>query len=197
MSGYPPAPWDLHGSMWVSLFWLPRAGRGVDGVRPAGLYGAAWVDYVEPSPLTYRELLVARPVRAGVLPRVRITDIWVDSPASRDGGRALWAIPKGLARFEGGEPSGPVAAVAQSGPIAARDVRLRGRPGPCVPVRFSSDQPAVAETDGPRVTSVAGRARPRPARLRWDIDPDGPLAWLRAARLITSVRLEDFALRFG
>ena len=29
--------------------------------------------------------------------QVRITDIWVDSPASRDGGRSLWAIPKELA----------------------------------------------------------------------------------------------------
>ncbi len=95
--GYPAAPWRLHGSMWVTLFWLPHAGVGADDVRPAGLYGAAWVDYVEPSPLSYRELLVARPVRDGVVPRVRITDIWVDSPASRDGGRALWAIPKGLA----------------------------------------------------------------------------------------------------
>ena len=47
--------------------------------------------------LTYHELLVARLVRAGRSAHVRITDIWVDSPASRDGGRSLWAIPKHLA----------------------------------------------------------------------------------------------------
>ena len=53
--GYPPAPWELHGDLWLSLFRL----RGVAG-RPDGVYGAAFVTYREPSVLTYHELLVAR-----------------------------------------------------------------------------------------------------------------------------------------
>ncbi|VXB20026.1 acetoacetate decarboxylase [Nocardioides sp. AX2bis] len=196
---YPDAPWHLHGSMWVSLFWLPRAAEGAGGVRPRGLWGAAWVDYADPSPLTYRELLVARPVRRGAAVRVEITDIWVDSPASRDGGRALWAIPKGLGTFTtpasptGGTWSAEVGAV----PTASTTVAERGRGGPRVPLRFTTDQPAVPETDGPRVTPVSGSARVRPLRARWQLGPDGPLSWLAAARPLGSVRLEAFRLRFG
>ena len=65
------------------------------------------------SDLTYSELLVARRARstsdgAGSIPRLsgplraslEITDIWVDSPASRNGGRELWAIPKELCDLE-------------------------------------------------------------------------------------------------
>ena len=88
---YPPAPWGLQGQGWLSLFRVRSAGP-----RPDGRYVAGFVSYEPDSPLTYAELLVAR-----VLDRrqVEITDIWVDSVASRDGGRALWAIPKELCDF--------------------------------------------------------------------------------------------------
>ena len=89
---YPPAPWNMHGQLWLSLF---RVREGDHPERPAGLYGAALVSYERPSPLTYSELLVARPVEK----KVTITDIWVDSEDSRDGGRELWAIPKDLCDF--------------------------------------------------------------------------------------------------
>ena len=32
--------------------------------------------------------------------QVRITDIWVDSATSLEGGRSLWAIPKELAKLD-------------------------------------------------------------------------------------------------
>src|SRR5690606_15942184 len=89
---YPPAPWQMHGQLWLSLFKV-RAGDHPD--REPGVYGVALVRYEEPSPLTYGELLVARPLNKAV----NITDIWVDSPASVAGGRALWAIPKDLCDF--------------------------------------------------------------------------------------------------
>ena len=38
--GYPPAPWQLQGHLWLSLFRV----RGVEG-RPDGVYGAAFVSY--------------------------------------------------------------------------------------------------------------------------------------------------------
>ena len=85
------------GSLWLTLF---RVREPVDDLRPAGVYGAAFVSYEEGSPLTYHELLVARPVSTDAYGRrVTITDIWVDSPASVAGGRELWAIPKGLCDF--------------------------------------------------------------------------------------------------
>ena len=63
MSGqasYPLPPWHMHGSLWLTAF---RLGEDVDDRHPAGTYGVALVDYVEPSPLTYGELLVARTTR--------------------------------------------------------------------------------------------------------------------------------------
>ena len=36
---HPPAPWQLHGDMWLTLFRV----KGVEG-RPDGVYGAAFVD---------------------------------------------------------------------------------------------------------------------------------------------------------
>src|SRR3954468_6618453 len=94
---YPPAPWDMGGSLWVTL---SRVREPVDDLRPAGVYGAAFVSYEEGSPLTYHELLVARPLETAEHGRrVTITDIWVDSPESVAGGRELWAIPKGLCDF--------------------------------------------------------------------------------------------------
>ena len=60
---YPPAPWDMVGQLWLSLF---RVREPVDELRPAGIYGAAFVSYEEGSPLTYSELLVARPVNPSI-----------------------------------------------------------------------------------------------------------------------------------
>src|SRR6478752_5977879 len=94
---YPAAPWQMVGQLWLSIFKLRE---GVDELRPAGTYGAAFVSYEPGSPLTYSELLVARLVPTEQHGKcVSITDIWVDSPASVAGGRELWAIPKDLCDF--------------------------------------------------------------------------------------------------
>ena len=139
---YPPAPWNMHGQLWLSLF---RVREGDHPEREPGVYGAALVSYEQPSPLTYSELLVARPVKAAGGRRVNITDIWVDSADSRDGGRGLWAIPKGLCDFERTSTGDRVQRTSWSTtldgvPIASarftdvsrsmlRDARSRARPG--------------------------------------------------------------------
>ena len=127
--GHPPAPWRLYGDLWLSLFRL----RGVAG-RPDGVYGAAFVTYREPSPLTYHELLVARlagslPSRGlsggcGLLSRpVTVTDIWVDSPDSMAGGRELWAIPKELCDFDlESATTGPVRRTAWRAALGNRPI---------------------------------------------------------------------------
>jgi hypothetical protein len=85
---------------------LPRLPDGLAAaVRPVtiggrGLVGTAWVEYEPGGVLQYREVLSAVLVRQGARPMVSIIDIWVDSPASRDGGRELWGIPKVLAELE-------------------------------------------------------------------------------------------------
>lgn len=105
MSDYPPEPWRLAGEACLSMWRLP-----VDEVPglPAGaepiLIGGrasvftAWIDYRPPGQLSYHELLCAVAVHGRGL-AASITQIWVDSEISRDGGRELWGIPKELASF--------------------------------------------------------------------------------------------------
>ncbi|HCB06324.1 MAG TPA: hypothetical protein DEQ43_19155 [Nocardioides bacterium] len=112
----------MAGSLWLTLFHLKEQ---ANQLRPAGLYGAAFVSYDEGSPLTYHELLVARPVSTVEHGRrVTITDIWVDSPASVAGGRELWAIPKGCATSPSTPPT-PARCRPPSG--APRSGALRSR----------------------------------------------------------------------
>ena len=190
---YPPAPWQMHGQGWLSLFRV----RGVER-RPDGTYVAAFVSYEPPSALTYSELLVAR-----VLDRrqVEITDIWVDSPPSRDGGRALWAIPKHLADFGmESSSSGPVrrtswrAALGDT-PVATARFSDASALAPPVPFRFRTHQ---TRDDGTVVEApVAGRGRALPARSHWDIPPDGPIGFLAGRRPLASFRIANVTLSFG
>jgi hypothetical protein len=108
VTGYPAQPWDLHGHAYVGAWLVPRDRMPAPhspATRPVtlfgrGIVGAAFFVYEEPSPLTYHEIMATVLVRQGWRLRVSITHIWVDSPASRDGGRDLWAIPKDLAVFD-------------------------------------------------------------------------------------------------
>ncbi len=202
---YPPDPWVLRGQLHLSVWVLPR-GSGPSRAVPSGIHrllvagravvGTAWVDYQPGGVLAYRELLVATLVRDGLRPRATITGIWVDSVPSRDGGRALWAIPKELARFAFEASAGDLTADAHidGRPIASasvrRGVRLPGR----WPVRFR----VVQDRDGqPQTTRVRATARVRLGRSDWRIAPDGPLAYLRGLRPRLTVTLADFRMTFG
>jgi hypothetical protein len=201
---YPAAPWPLVGSLWLTLFRVPRA---VDDLRPAGLYGAAFVSYEQGSPLEYAELLVARPVPAapgGNGRRVTITDIWVDSPESVAGGRELWAIPKGLCDFSfESAHTGPLSTTEWTArldrtPIASATFRDVSRAAPRLPFRGTVWQPGIDDTDGAeRTATMRGVARALPARARWEFNPDGPLGWLVGARQLASFRQADFRMSFG
>lgn len=201
-SAYPPAPWAMVGQLWLSILKLPT---GVDERRPAGLYGAAFVSYGPGSPLTYSELLVARPVSTPEHGRrVSITDIWVDSPASVAGGRELWAIPKQLCDFElDTHRRGPLtttdwSASAQRRPIASASFTDVSRAMVRLPFRGTTWQPGIEETAGEeRTASLRGSSRALPCRGRWDFAADGPLGWLRRARQVASFRQADFHMCFG
>ena len=199
---YPPAPWDMHGQLWLSLF---RVRAGDHPERPAGVYGVALVAYEPPSPLTYSELLVARPVREAGGRRVHITDIWVDSEDSLHGGRDLWAIPKDLATFHrtttGGRLQRTAWSVAVDGvpTVSARFTDI-SRNAPRAPFRGSTWQ--VRREDHPEagaevVAPLRGSARSLPARGHLRFDPDGPLGWLAGKRSLGSFRMTDFAMSFG
>ena len=199
---YPAAPWDMVGQLWLSIFKLKAP---VDDLRPAGIYGAAFVSYEPGSPLTYSELLVARLADAGEHGRcVSITDIWVDSPASVAGGRELWAIPKGLCDFEldtthrGPLSSTEWSASLQRRPIASASFTDVSRAMLRVPFKGTTWQPGIEDTGGEERTAVLqGSSKALPCRGRWDFAADGPLGWLRGARQLASFRQADFRMSFG
>ncbi|GAB3858188.1 acetoacetate decarboxylase family protein [Nocardioides maradonensis] len=200
MTTYPPAPWQMHGSMWLSVF---RLGRAIDERHPAGIYGLALVDYQEPSPLTYGELLLARSMknRAGKS-AVTITDIWVDSPASMAGGRELWAIPKELCDFDfvsshrGPLTSTEWTASIERRPIVEASFTDVSRAAPRVPFTGLVEQPGIP--DHPEVADVTmkGTAKALPCRAHWHFNADGPLGFLRGARQLGSFRMSGFRLHF-
>jgi hypothetical protein len=196
---FPSPPWRLSAQLWLSVFRL-RSDAGAD--HPAGIYGVAFVSYEEPSPLTYRELLVARLLD----PRsrtVQITDIWVDSVASRDGGRVLWAIPKELAELDLEETRvGPTAHTAFAGRVDGAELasgQFAGAPGAALlRTPFSARTSQLRDGVGPEVlTSVRGSAKALLALGSWDFAADGPLGFLHGRRPLISFRLTDVRLTVG
>ena len=202
---YPPAPWQLHGQGWGSVFRV----RGAE-LRPDGRYVAAYVAYEPGSSLTGCELLVAR-LLPGRGRQVEVTDIWVDSIPSRDGGRALWAIPKGLGDFSREHRrTGPWSrttwsASAGDRPIATATFADVSAAAPRLPFGGSTRQPPLADAGsadpgglGEPVTAVLrGSAKGFACRGRWDFDRAGPLGWLADQRRLGSFRLADFRMVFG
>lgn len=195
---FPPAPWKLHGDLWLSLYRVTD-----DPGRPAGTVGVAWVRYREPSPLTYHELLVARPrTDARRWPgTVTISDIWVDSVDSRNGGRELWAIPKELCDFSmESTRTGPLRrttweASYDGAPIAS--ARFSDISSATLPVPFHLKTLQERDTGEQVCASISGRARSLPARASWEFAADGPLGWLSGRRAIASMAISGFAMSFG
>jgi len=206
-NAYPPEPWTLVGRMDLSTFLVPTedlpTATWPDGWHPLALggrtpVGAAWVDYAPGGVLNYHELLVAVAGRVGARVRPHIVAIWVDSPASRDGGRELWGIPKDLASFTGlaeGRPTMTPEGTEHSARPAAsavlrRGPRLPGRPR----VGFTLAQDRHGRCWESPVTSRNGLGL---LRADWSFDADGPVGFLAGRRPVLSTTLHDFAMLFG
>jgi len=190
----------MHGSLWLSVF---RLARDVDERHPAGTYGVALVSYEEPSPLTYHELLLARTVKNQAdKGAVTITDIWVDSPASQAGGRALWAIPKELCDFDldtgfrGPVTSTDWSATVERRPIVEASFTDVSRAAIRMPFTGLVEQPGIAEHPDTANVVMKGSAKALPCRGRWTFAADGPLGFMREARQLGSFRMAGFRLAF-
>ena len=197
MTGYPAEPWDLHGHAYVGVWLLPRdrapephssATRTVT-ILGRAIVCAAFFVYDEPSPLTYDEIMATVLVRDGWRPRVSITHIWVNSAASRDGGRELWAIPKELADFEVA-PHSSYAAQGIGSLTLGRVRRLPWR----LPLGFRIAQDRNWAL---LVSPVAGRVRFGHATARWSLAGDGPLAFLAGRKPLLTLAVRPFHLLFG
>ncbi|GAA3358231.1 MULTISPECIES: acetoacetate decarboxylase family protein [Saccharopolyspora] len=195
---YPPEPWELHGDLHLSLWSLPEVELpGVPLETPPvligdrGLVGTAWVRYGPGSVLEYDELLVAVLVRDGAVPRVHISQIWVDSPESLRGGRELWGIPKESAEFRR-RTGARVTSCAAGGIASAGFSRLARVPG-----RWPFAYRVAQDLHEFQQSPVRGSAGLTWCSAVWRFDPDGPLAWLDGRRPVASAALTDFSMSFG
>ena len=211
---YPPEPWYLGGGLLVSVFRVPTADLPAEfaaGPKPRTvgrntLVGAAFARYQPGGVLDYDELLVATPTLARGRVSVTIPQIWVDSPQSLEGGRALWGIPKQLGAFDRSDSPDSrrptrrpdavsVAMATRSGPVAS----LEARPGrTLVPGMRQVALPILQSVAGGSILShnrVIGRIRALSAD--WTFDPHGPLGYLAGHRPFVSFALGDASIVFG
>jgi hypothetical protein len=202
VTAYPPRPWRLVGDLWLAVLWVPK--RAVElqlppGYRLVQLAGripvaVVWVAYQPGGVLSYRELLVAVPVRRGARIRVTVPGIWVDSAAAQAGGRVLWALPKEPATFADGLDGRVFASGADGRDIGAAAFRRRARLPGRWPIRFR-----VAQPDGQRarLSAVAASGRIEWGAASVEISPTGPLAGLAGRRPLVAAALRGFVLTFG
>jgi hypothetical protein len=198
---YPPEPWDLQGLGYVSLWLVPTRVLPAlpDGVQPVSVLGKSvvatgFVDYQPGGLLPYHEFLAAPLVHKGATVGLSITDIWVDSPASKAGGRELWGIPKELADFEithapafHGVARVEGEAVAEAR-VAPRRAGLR-LPFPLPGTIWQTLDATLARTP------LRATGKVHLAQGNWRVG--GPLAWLRPYRPFLTIAAVDFGLRFG
>ncbi len=202
---YPPEPWQLGGSMLLTVFALPAAAMppeleefAPEGVVPVvlgghALVGAALVRYAPGSVLEYDELLVSALARRGRKLVSTLAHIWVDNPQSVAGGRELWAIPKGLAHFD---RHGDSATVEVDGRTAASLTASTG--GRLLPGWQSFTLTTAQQLEGRSVLATnAARAHARRATIDWDFPADGPLAYMNAGRQLMSFELDEMGISFG
>jgi hypothetical protein len=197
---FPPEPWQLVGQLHGSAFLVPYREIPVDlppGCTPIRLgrlaiVGAVWVSYEPGGMMQYSELMTVLMVRQGLKILPTITHIWVDSVASRNGGRALWGIPKQLAEFS--FDGNGFAARDDDGPLAASTVRaVWASPGRW-PVAFQLVQWLGGKA---KLTPVHSKAGVSLSRATFDADPTGPLAFLSERSPFLSFSLRDFQMSFG
>jgi hypothetical protein len=197
---YPTEPWDLRGHGCVSAWLVPSSALPAlpPGVRPVtvlgkAVVGTAFVAYLPGGLLPYHELLAAVVVREGRHLGLTITDIWVDSPTSRAGGRELWGIPKELAEFKiEHEPS--FTGRACDGWVLAEATVRQLTPGLRLPFPVTG---VVLETLNAALARTPVRARGTIGLAKGTWRVGGGLDWLRPHRPFATITARDFELRFG
>jgi len=145
--------------------------------------------------LTYNEMLCAIAIRVGPRVATTITHIWVDSPISAAGGRALWGIPKdrGTLKIEAGagfeasvsDPKGLVAAFQFIPRLA-----LPGR----WPINLRTAQMPKGRLE---LTRLRALGRIQFGGGTWHFDESGPLRFLRERKPLLSLRFDQMVVSFG
>lgn len=205
MTPYPPQPWRLHASGWISFWRVPtRLVDSIPGLSILGLarsrmsvFGSAvlcsgFVEYGPPGDLTYGECFLAVLTKVDRYWGVTLPLIWVDSEPALRGGVELWAIPKQIATFDFRAPH-YIAEVAERR-IVELLVRRIGRLS--VPVRASGS--ILQQRDSALVrTQLRASAKMRLVRAQWVIPENSPFAWLRHRQPWFSCSLTDATVYVG
>jgi hypothetical protein len=185
MTPYPPQPWQLRASAWISIWRVPinlaKSLPGLD-VSPFQVLGSAvlcsgFVDYQVPGDLTYRECFLAALTRAEGQWGVSLPLIWVDSQPALRGGVELWAIPKQFATFSFHAPHYR----AELAELCIAELRLQKTGRWSMPFRAKGIIVQYRERAGVR-TPLRILGKVRFVRAQWSIAKDSPLACLRNRR---------------
>lgn len=208
-AAYPPEPWFLGGDFLAGVFLVPvsevpaavwaEVPAAARPVRVAGrvVVAVAAVRYTPGGVLAYDELLVALPVIHGRRVSVTIPQIWVTSPASRDGGRALWGIPKHLMSARRAS-AGRRLSGAYRGEDRAVLADVAGSARVDLPGIWTLPLPTLQRGAGcsPSIRSQNSvRGRLHLARTEWSFGSS--LSWLRGRRPVLSAALTRAAVVFG
>lgn len=164
----PQAPWPANVR---ATIWLHRARSrefAPSGASTVPVTMGMVVDYLSSPVGPYREILASPALRrdVGVIPRMAVPFIAVDSAASVHGGRTNWHLPKVLAEFDGdvlGEAG--VSADGWSVRTSSRGI------GPQFPLRGSIGF-AQPTPDGTAMATARLRGKARLARVT--VNASGP-----------------------
>jgi hypothetical protein len=199
---YPPAPWRLVGRGVQTLHTVdvrdvrPLVPRELSIVQvwPGRTLGVvAFAHYGPGSDLEYNELIVAPAlVRGERGAGVWISHIYVDDPASLEGGREIWGVPKELADFEWSDDGevGRARATRADGPLAEVRVRRRWRL-----MRKRMRFPTYSRVGGRLVLFVGETV----GRVWWgrgvlDVPPASPFGFVRMSRPKLTLWLDGMTL---
>ncbi|WP_280525375.1 acetoacetate decarboxylase family protein [Methylobacterium oxalidis] len=212
---YPPPPWSLRGTAYISLWQVRRSllpeaclPRGVRPVTMFGrvLVGAAFAVYEPGGVLAYNEVLMVLPVQRGGLPALTVPFVWVDHPASIAGARAMWSIPKQEAAFGIQRDDTTARAAFEAKALTTQEVplaQLRFRSRATMPGRWPVRTTIVQRSLGrcgeyaPQVTEARALAQVSLGAATWDFPRSGPFSFLRGRSPLTSIRLSDMSLQIG
>lgn len=175
----PPPPWpaDVQATIWWHR--STSAGRTLSRGSALPITLVMVVDYLQSPVGPYREILASpvlrRPGRGlGVMPRMSVPFIAVDSDMSVHGGRKHWHLPKVLADFDGSV----LGDFSVSGAEWSVKTQAKGV-GPTFPLKgaLGFAQP-VAESLAVATARLTGKAR----LCRVEVEASGPTlgSWLKS-----------------
>jgi hypothetical protein len=197
----PGAPWHVR---MTALLWRHRSRPDAAGALPSGLEikskgitNAGFVNYAETPVGAYSEVMAAVSVRGGLLPRVHIPFIAVDSLPSVQAGRTHWALPKVPASFTWNGDS-EVRVDGDGWWVSARVVGT----GPRIPLFGRSTNAQVRPDGRVGVASTGMRGWGRVVTIQVDVDPSASFAsWVAGGRhrgvLVTDGRLSMSEARWS